>query len=73
MVETTEPSRGRIRAATELVVPPAGFTAPHRLALVDAADGHLTVAIVEGSLPDRGAEGNLRTDTEGRLLWRATP
>ncbi len=35
----TVPARGRVLAATELSLPPPGFRAPHRLVLVEAAEG----------------------------------
>ena len=49
------PARGRAIAATELSTPAPGWSAPHRLALVEVADGVRVLAVVDGELPAAGA------------------
>lgn len=39
------PPTGRVLAATELLVPPPGWTAPHRLVLAEVADGVRLLAV----------------------------
>lgn len=65
----TSTERAKILVATELSVPPAGFVAPHRLAVVTLGDGRRRIAIVDGPLPVAGSTGTLRTDPEGRTWW----
>lgn len=60
----------RVLAATELHSPAEGFSAPHRLLLVELEGGGRTMAVVEGALPSVGARGRLERSTEGRHLWR---
>ena len=54
------PAHGRSIAATELSTPAPGWTAPHRLALVEVADGVRVLAIVDGELPAAGAAVEVR-------------
>ena len=49
------PDAGRVVAATELMAPAPGWTAPHRLALLDVADGVRMLAVVDGALPVPGS------------------
>ncbi len=53
---------GTVLAATELANPPAGWTAPHRLALVELPESVRLLAIVDGPLPAPGAVVALRVD-----------
>ena len=50
----TLPGQGTVRAATELSSPAAGWSAPHRLALVELGDGIRLLGIVSGPLPTPG-------------------
>jgi uncharacterized OB-fold protein len=55
-VESVEiPAIGEVLAATELAHPAPGWAAPHRLVLVEAAEGVRLLAVVEGPLPAVGA------------------
>ena len=45
---------GKVLASTELMYPASGWTAPHRLALVELSDGVRVLTIVEGSPPAPG-------------------
>jgi uncharacterized OB-fold protein len=58
------PPRGTVLAATELSVAPAGFDAPHRLALLEAADGVRILAVVRGALPTVGTVVNVLRDAD---------
>lgn len=58
------PARGVVLSATELSVPPAGFDAPHRLALLEAAEGVRILAVVRGPLPEPGATVGVVRDGE---------
>ena len=64
------PALGTILVATELVNPAEGWTAPHRLALVEMADAVRLLAIVDGTLPAPGAIVSVRKDGE---VYRARP
>lgn len=55
---------GQVLAATELEVPSAGWTAPHRLALVEVAGGIRLLCIVRGSLPAPGDGATVTRDGE---------
>jgi uncharacterized OB-fold protein len=48
------PPEGLVLAATELLHPPSGWPAPHRLALVEIAEGVRLLGVVEGALPKPG-------------------
>jgi uncharacterized OB-fold protein len=48
------PPQAAILAATELLAPAAGWTSPHRLAILEAAESVRILAIVRGPLPDVG-------------------
>lgn len=56
------PSTATVLASTELVHPAAGWESPHRLALVEVADGVRLLAIVDGELPPIGAAVDVRRD-----------
>jgi uncharacterized OB-fold protein len=73
MPEMEELVSGRIVAATELTVPPSGFAAPHRIAIIETDRGERTMAIVEGILPPAGTRGTLRTDPGGRRWFHPGP
>ena len=64
------PALGKVLVATELVNPAEGWTAPHRLALVEMADSVRLLAIVDGTLPVPGAVVSIRKDGE---IYRARP
>jgi uncharacterized OB-fold protein len=49
------PSEGVVIGSTELIHPPAGWQAPHRLALVELAESTRALVIVRGTLPGIGA------------------
>jgi uncharacterized OB-fold protein len=51
----TIPPRGFVLASTELLAPAAGWNAPHRLALVAAAEDVRILALVDGPLPEPGS------------------
>lgn len=48
-------AEGRVLAATELALPPPGWGAPHRLALIELAEGVRLLAVLAGDLPAREA------------------
>lgn len=62
------PGRGTVRAATELTATATGWTAPHRLALVEIAEGIRLLCVVTGTLP---AAGQTVTVTRDGPLYRA--
>ena len=64
------PALGKVLVATELVNPAEGWTAPHRLALVELSDSVRLLAIVEGTLPVPGAVVSVRSDGP---VYRARP
>ena len=64
------PALGKVLVATELVNPSEGWTAPHRLALVEMSDSVRLLAIVDGVLPAPGAVVSVRKDGE---VYRAHP
>jgi uncharacterized OB-fold protein len=58
------PPRGTVLAATELLSPAAGWPSPHRLALVELAQGVRVLTIAEGALPAVGADVVVQRDGE---------
>ncbi len=56
------PALGSVLAATSLEAPAEGWSAPHRLALVEVADGVRLLAIADGPLPARGSVVEVRKD-----------
>jgi uncharacterized OB-fold protein len=48
------PAQGTVCAATELSTPATGWETPHRLALVEIADGIRLLCVVKGTLPAAG-------------------
>jgi len=65
------PDAGRAVAVTELSSPAPGWAAPHRLALVEVADGVRLLAVVEGALPAVGDAVTVRLDGDVyRVLHR---
>ncbi|MGC2289486.1 MAG: hypothetical protein WA688_06475 [Thermoplasmata archaeon] len=48
------PALGIVRAATELAAPARGWSAPHRLALVEIAEGIRLLCVASGPLPTVG-------------------
>lgn len=63
------PPRAIVLAATELLHPPAGWSSPHRLALVELAEGVRVLARVEGPVPRPGDEVVVEP-VEGRFQIR---
>jgi len=64
--ETVEscPALGAVLAATELSNPPEGFSAPHRIALVELVESARLLAVVDGPLPVIGDTVELVRDGE---------
>ena len=62
---------GTALAATELAVPPAGFSVPHRLALVEAAEGVRLLCIVEGGPVALGDHVRVRRDDDRYFAQQA--
>jgi len=63
------PPDARVLAATELSVPPPGWTAPHHLLLAEVADGVRVLAVARHAVPPGGA---VRIEFDG-TVYRATP
>ena len=61
---------GKVLAATELLYPATGWTAPHRLVLVELTDAVRLLAIGEGPLPVPGALVEVIRDHD---VYRARP
>ena len=55
---------GKVLAATELQYPAAGWTAPHRLVLVELTDAVRVLAIGEGPLPAPGTLVEVSRDND---------
>jgi len=55
LVPEVVPATAVVLAATELLAPSTGWTSPHRLAIVEAAESVRVLAIVRGPLPATGA------------------
>ncbi|MCI4331951.1 MAG: hypothetical protein L3K19_08940 [Thermoplasmata archaeon] len=66
------PDVGEVLAATELMVPPAGWPSPHRLALVELMHGVRLLGLVEGTLPELGDHVKVTRDAD-RYTCRAVP
>jgi uncharacterized OB-fold protein len=49
------PAQGVVLASTELLAPASGWTAPHRLAIIEGGESVRILAVVRGSLPAPGA------------------
>jgi len=64
------PAVGKVLAATELLYPATGWTAPHPLILVEVSEGVRVLAIGEGPLPAAGALVEVRRDHD---VYRARP
>ncbi len=58
---SVEPT-GRVLAATQLEVPAPGWTAPHRIVLVEVARGIRLLCVVRGALPATGDEVTVGRD-----------
>jgi uncharacterized OB-fold protein len=63
------PSIGTVLASTEMSNPPTGWTAPHRIALVELPESVRLIAIVGGPLPAAGSVVAVRLDG---AVYRAT-
>ncbi len=63
--------RGQVIAATELSVPPAPWTAPHRLVVVELEGGGRVLAVPSGPLPGPGEKGAVERAPQGWLTWTA--
>ena len=61
---------GKVLVATELMYPASGWTAPHRLALVELPDAVRLLAIVDGPAPAPGALVEVTQDGD---VYRARP
>lgn len=66
------PPAGQVLAATQLEAPPAGWSAPHRLALVELEGSVRVLALVDGELPALGSVVDVRRDGE-RVRAAAAP
>ncbi len=53
---------GTVLASTELMVPPPGVTTPHRLVLVEVAEGVRLLATTRAALPAPGTPVRVRMD-----------
>jgi len=69
-VPYSTPPVGKVLASTELQYPATGWTAPHRLVLVELPDAVRVLAIGEGPLPAPGAIVELHRDHD---VYRARP
>ncbi len=58
---------GIVLAATELLLPPAGWSAPHRLVLVECAESVRLLATTTSELPSLGTTVAIERD---HLLYR---
>jgi uncharacterized OB-fold protein len=56
------PGLGIVLAATELSNPPEGFSAPHRIALVELVESARLLAVIDGPLPVAGDTVELRRE-----------
>jgi uncharacterized OB-fold protein len=65
------PATAVVLAATELFAPGSGWTSPHRLAIVEAAESVRVLSVVRGPLPAVGAVVEVRR--EGELYAVGTP
>lgn len=65
------PPAGRVLAETDLSVPPPGWVAPHRLALIEVADGVRVLAVVVGGPLTPGDE--VRVTLDGAVYRAARP
>ena len=65
----SSPSLGTVLASTEMTNPPTGWTAPHRIALVELPESVRLLAIVDGPLPAPGTVVSVRLDGS---VYRAT-
>jgi uncharacterized OB-fold protein len=66
------PPEGVVLAAVELQVPPPGWAAPHRLALVEVADSVRLLGVAGASLPEIGARVTVSRDGEVYRLTIST-
>jgi hypothetical protein len=64
------PGIGKILAATSLEVPPPGWPAPHRLALVEVEDGVRLLVVPDAPLPEVGSLARVVADGP---IYRARP
>jgi uncharacterized OB-fold protein len=56
------PPLANVLASTELLSPPPGWSAPHRLALVELPESVRLLAIVDGPLPAPGTVVSVRLE-----------
>lgn len=64
VVEARIPPSAVVLAATELAAPSAGWSAPHRLAIVEAAEQVRILGIVRGPIPAPGDAVTVRRVNE---------
>lgn len=67
------PPDGSVLAATELLAPATGWTAPHRIALVELDAGVRVLGVVDGPLPARGARIRIVRDHDLYRVAAARP
>jgi uncharacterized OB-fold protein len=56
------PAGGTVLASTELLAPATGWTAPHRLAMVEIVEGIRVLCVVTGPTPAKGDTVLVRRD-----------
>ncbi|HKV90752.1 MAG TPA: zinc ribbon domain-containing protein [Thermoplasmata archaeon] len=64
LVEDGIPAAGVVLAATELLAPAAGWPAPHRIAIVEAAEQVRVLGVVRGAVPAPGDRLTIRRSGE---------
>jgi uncharacterized OB-fold protein len=67
------PARGAVLAATELNVPLPGWPSPHRLALLEAADGVRFLALARQKIPEVGAIVGIAREEDHYVVLPAEP
>ena len=65
------PPVGQVLASTEAAYPPAGWSTPHRLALVSASEDIRILALVEGELPRTGDLVGIERRSDHYVVRRA--
>ena len=67
------PPVGTVLAAVELETPSAGWTAPHRIALVELEESVRLLALVPGRLPAIGERVGVERDEDRYVVRDQTP
>ncbi len=73
LLEGSREGAATVLAATELLVAPEGWSAPHRLVLFELDGGGRSLAVAEDPLPAPGGRGRVELGQEGRFLWKRVP